>query len=146
MTGFVDRGDVFAKIAVRHDYTCEYVVYRDQDVTAFLDLKDLCAVVRSTPFQHLGPDAMPDLPVELGERGVRGGRDLLARVLDHRTEVTDERRHVNVAQSNATRRFWQQCCYFLRRFLLGRRHDFFRARCAEFGAAMVRTSFIRIPT
>ena len=35
-----DRGDIFAKIAVRHDYSGEYVVFRDQDVTAFLDIKD----------------------------------------------------------------------------------------------------------
>ena len=35
-----DKGETFAKIAVKHDYTGEYVVFRDQDVTAFLDIKD----------------------------------------------------------------------------------------------------------
>ena len=35
-----DRGEIFARIAVKHDYTGEYVLFRDQDVTAFLDLKD----------------------------------------------------------------------------------------------------------
>jgi len=35
-----ERGDVFAKITVKHDYSGEYVLFRDQDVTAFLDLKD----------------------------------------------------------------------------------------------------------
>lgn len=35
-----DRGDTFARIAVKHDYSGEYVLFRDQDVTAFLDLKD----------------------------------------------------------------------------------------------------------
>jgi diadenosine tetraphosphate (Ap4A) HIT family hydrolase len=35
-----ERGDIFARIAVRHDYSGEYVLFRDQDVTAFLDLKD----------------------------------------------------------------------------------------------------------
>ena len=35
-----DRGDIFARIATKHDYKGEYVVFRDQDVTAFLDLKD----------------------------------------------------------------------------------------------------------
>ena len=34
------RGEIFARIAVKQDYTGEYVVYRDKDVTAFLDLKD----------------------------------------------------------------------------------------------------------
>jgi diadenosine tetraphosphate (Ap4A) HIT family hydrolase len=34
------RGEIFARIAVKKDYTGEYVVYRDKDVTAFLDLKD----------------------------------------------------------------------------------------------------------
>jgi diadenosine tetraphosphate (Ap4A) HIT family hydrolase len=35
-----DKGERFARIAVKQDYTGEYVVYRDKDVTAFLDLKD----------------------------------------------------------------------------------------------------------
>lgn len=35
-----ERGEVFAKIAVKHDYSGEWVVFRDKDVTAFLDLKD----------------------------------------------------------------------------------------------------------
>ena len=35
-----ERGDIFARIAVKHDYTGEYVLFRDQNVTAFLDLKD----------------------------------------------------------------------------------------------------------
>ena len=35
-----ERGEIFAKITTRHDYSGEYVLYRDQDVTAFLDLKD----------------------------------------------------------------------------------------------------------
>ncbi len=35
-----ERGAVFARIAVQHDYTGEYVLFRDQDVTAFLDIKD----------------------------------------------------------------------------------------------------------
>jgi diadenosine tetraphosphate (Ap4A) HIT family hydrolase len=35
-----DRGEIFARIAVKHDYTGEWVVFRDQDVTAFLDIKD----------------------------------------------------------------------------------------------------------
>jgi diadenosine tetraphosphate (Ap4A) HIT family hydrolase len=35
-----DRGEIFAKIATNRDYSGEYVLYRDQDVTAFLDLKD----------------------------------------------------------------------------------------------------------
>ena len=34
------KGERFARIAVKQDYTGEYVVYRDKDVTAFLDLKD----------------------------------------------------------------------------------------------------------
>jgi diadenosine tetraphosphate (Ap4A) HIT family hydrolase len=34
------KGERFAKIAVKQDYSGEYVVYRDKDVTAFLDLKD----------------------------------------------------------------------------------------------------------
>ena len=35
-----ERGETFAKIAVKKDYTGEYVVFRDKDVTAFLDIKD----------------------------------------------------------------------------------------------------------
>ena len=34
------QGDAFARIAVRHDYSGEYVLFHDQDVTAFLDIKD----------------------------------------------------------------------------------------------------------
>jgi diadenosine tetraphosphate (Ap4A) HIT family hydrolase len=35
-----ERGSIFARIAVQHDYRGEYVLYRDADVTAFLDLED----------------------------------------------------------------------------------------------------------
>lgn len=35
-----ERGEIFARIAVKHDYSGEYVLFHDQDVTAFLDLKD----------------------------------------------------------------------------------------------------------
>jgi hypothetical protein len=35
-----ERGDMFARIAVRHDYSGEYVLQHDHDVTAFLDIKD----------------------------------------------------------------------------------------------------------
>jgi diadenosine tetraphosphate (Ap4A) HIT family hydrolase len=35
-----ERGEVFAKIAVHKDYRGEYVLFRDEDVTAFLDLTD----------------------------------------------------------------------------------------------------------
>jgi diadenosine tetraphosphate (Ap4A) HIT family hydrolase len=35
-----ERGEIFARIAVKHDYTGEYVLFHDQDVTAFLDIKD----------------------------------------------------------------------------------------------------------
>lgn len=35
-----ERGEIFARIAVKHDYRGEYVVFRDKNVTAFLDLKD----------------------------------------------------------------------------------------------------------
>jgi diadenosine tetraphosphate (Ap4A) HIT family hydrolase len=35
-----ERGEIFERIAVKHDYSGEYVLFRDQDVTAFLDLKD----------------------------------------------------------------------------------------------------------
>src|SRR5690242_11495110 len=35
-----ERGEVFAKITTKHDYSGEYILFRDQDVTAFLDLKD----------------------------------------------------------------------------------------------------------
>jgi diadenosine tetraphosphate (Ap4A) HIT family hydrolase len=35
-----ERGEIFARIATQHDYRGEYVLFRDQDVTAFLDLKD----------------------------------------------------------------------------------------------------------
>jgi diadenosine tetraphosphate (Ap4A) HIT family hydrolase len=35
-----ERAAIFAKIAVKHDYSGEWVVFRDNDVTAFLDLKD----------------------------------------------------------------------------------------------------------
>ncbi len=35
-----ERGNIFARIAVKHDFTGEYVLFRDQDVTAFLDIKD----------------------------------------------------------------------------------------------------------
>jgi diadenosine tetraphosphate (Ap4A) HIT family hydrolase len=35
-----ERGEIFARIATKHDYTGEYVLFRDQDVTAFLDIKD----------------------------------------------------------------------------------------------------------
>lgn len=35
-----ERGEIFARIATKHDYSGEYVLYRDQEVTAFLDLKD----------------------------------------------------------------------------------------------------------
>jgi diadenosine tetraphosphate (Ap4A) HIT family hydrolase len=35
-----ERGEIFARIANKHDYTGEYVVFRDKDVTAFLDIKD----------------------------------------------------------------------------------------------------------
>jgi hypothetical protein len=30
-----ERGEIFARIAVKHDYSGEYVLFRDQDVTAF---------------------------------------------------------------------------------------------------------------
>lgn len=35
-----DKGEIFARIATKRDYTGEYVLYRDKDVTAFLDIKD----------------------------------------------------------------------------------------------------------
>lgn len=35
-----ERGEVFARIAVQHDYRGEYVLFRDQEVTAFLDVTD----------------------------------------------------------------------------------------------------------
>jgi diadenosine tetraphosphate (Ap4A) HIT family hydrolase len=35
-----ERGEIFARIATKHDYSGEYVLFRDRDVTAFLDLKD----------------------------------------------------------------------------------------------------------
>jgi diadenosine tetraphosphate (Ap4A) HIT family hydrolase len=35
-----ERGEIFARIATKHDYSGEYVLFRDQEVTAFLDLKD----------------------------------------------------------------------------------------------------------
>jgi diadenosine tetraphosphate (Ap4A) HIT family hydrolase len=35
-----ERGEIFERIAVEHDYSGEYVLFHDQDVTAFLDLKD----------------------------------------------------------------------------------------------------------
>ena len=35
-----EKGKIFEKIAVKHDYHGEYVVFRDDDVTAFLDLRD----------------------------------------------------------------------------------------------------------
>jgi diadenosine tetraphosphate (Ap4A) HIT family hydrolase len=35
-----ERGEIFARIATKHDYNGEYVLFRDQEVTAFLDLKD----------------------------------------------------------------------------------------------------------
>jgi diadenosine tetraphosphate (Ap4A) HIT family hydrolase len=35
-----EKGEIFAKIATKRDYTGEYVVFRDDTVTAFLDLKD----------------------------------------------------------------------------------------------------------
>ena len=35
-----ERGEIFAKITTKKDYSGEYVLFRDQDVTAFLDLKD----------------------------------------------------------------------------------------------------------
>jgi hypothetical protein len=35
-----ERGAIFAKIAAQRDYSGEYVVFRDNDVTAFLDLRD----------------------------------------------------------------------------------------------------------
>ena len=35
-----ERGEIFSRIATKHDYSGEYVLFRDQDVTAFLDLKD----------------------------------------------------------------------------------------------------------
>jgi diadenosine tetraphosphate (Ap4A) HIT family hydrolase len=35
-----ERGEIFERIAVKHEYAGEYVVFHDQDVTAFLDLKD----------------------------------------------------------------------------------------------------------
>jgi diadenosine tetraphosphate (Ap4A) HIT family hydrolase len=35
-----EKGEIFAKITTKHDYSGEYIVFRDQDVTAFLDLKD----------------------------------------------------------------------------------------------------------
>jgi diadenosine tetraphosphate (Ap4A) HIT family hydrolase len=35
-----ERGEIFARITTKHDYSGEYVLFRDQDVTAFLDIKD----------------------------------------------------------------------------------------------------------
>lgn len=35
-----EHGEIFARIATKKDYTGEYVLFRDQDATAFLDLKD----------------------------------------------------------------------------------------------------------
>jgi diadenosine tetraphosphate (Ap4A) HIT family hydrolase len=35
-----EKGEIFANIAVRRDYRSEYVLFRDDDVTAFLDLTD----------------------------------------------------------------------------------------------------------
>jgi diadenosine tetraphosphate (Ap4A) HIT family hydrolase len=35
-----ERGEIFARITTKHDYSGEYVLFRDQEVTAFLDLKD----------------------------------------------------------------------------------------------------------
>jgi hypothetical protein len=39
---------------------------------------------------------MADVPVELGERSVSGGSDLLAGRVDHDAEIADERLHVDV--------------------------------------------------
>ncbi|MCU1386245.1 MAG: hypothetical protein JWL71_4942 [Acidobacteria bacterium] len=35
-----ERGEIFARIATKHDYSGEYVLVHDQEVTAFLDIKD----------------------------------------------------------------------------------------------------------
>src|SRR5579872_6625944 len=35
-----ERGEIFARIAVQHDYRGEYVLFRDKEVTAFLDVTD----------------------------------------------------------------------------------------------------------
>lgn len=47
----------FARIAVKHDYSGEYVLFRDQDVSAFLDLKD-------PQHPRYAPDHDEDGPVE----------------------------------------------------------------------------------
>lgn len=43
-----ERGAMFERIAVQHDYTGEYVLFRDQDVTAFLDLNRVPRIAPET--------------------------------------------------------------------------------------------------
>ena len=48
------------------------------------------AIVGATALQDLGPDAGAELPVQRGQRGVRGNRDVSPRGLDHVAEVAHE--------------------------------------------------------
>jgi diadenosine tetraphosphate (Ap4A) HIT family hydrolase len=77
-----ERGEIFAKIAVQHNYDGEYVLFRDDDVTAFLDLEDPqhprhsqksgneskrqshILVVPNQPREHIGKTFTSDITVE----------------------------------------------------------------------------------
>jgi diadenosine tetraphosphate (Ap4A) HIT family hydrolase len=75
------KGEIFSKIAVKKDYSGEYVIYRDDDVTAFLDLTDPkhprysarsgdtprkahILVVPNQPREHVGKTFTSDITAE----------------------------------------------------------------------------------
>ena len=61
------------------------------------------AVLGATLIEDLAMNTISDLPVQRCQRGIRSGRYLLARRLDHRTEITNQRRH-NQPAGNSPRR------------------------------------------
>jgi hypothetical protein len=59
---------------------------------------NLRATLGTTPLEDFRTDAVPELPVERGERGVCRDGDLLPGRLDHLPEVEGERRNLGIVR------------------------------------------------
>lgn len=57
---------------------------------------NLRAVLGAPTLENLGEKTMPELPVERGERGIRGDGYSAPRGLDHLSEVAYERRDLEL--------------------------------------------------
>jgi diadenosine tetraphosphate (Ap4A) HIT family hydrolase len=101
-----EKGKLFSKIAVQRDYHGEYVLFRDEDVTAFLDLKDPqhprysprsgdskrqahILVVPNQPRENIGKTLTSDIAVEDLEATIK---------VVHAAEAVAKRLHITNPQ------------------------------------------------